>query len=450
MPSASQAQTGNQAQTRTYVFARMPWWRRKNGELSDPLRIALVLTCLLALWNHTPWIDLSDRAILETQTSGTWTTQALFISLALAMGAALWQLGIARLRPLLSWPLLLCAGWLGLTLLTSIEPLLSLRRIILFGIAVMICAGIPVVMRNVRQFAFTLAIAALVILLASYLSVALVPELSIHNDFDLINEPEHAGLWRGIFAHKNEASGAMALLVIVGLFVASAASRVWGVLIVATAAAFMVFANSKSVIALMPFVVFAPYLCLLFKSAFLRAVILVGPIIGLSLFSLGSVFIPAIRDHIAGFLPDTSFTGRTEIWEFAAEHIMKRPIFGWGFGAFWGTERTQFASSDALSWVNKASQAHNTYLDAALIMGLPGLLVTLLAFVVAPLRDLQTIAPGRRMDPATMFFLRLWLMAFAGGSFESVLFNANIAIGCMCMLAVFGLRMRAAYPIAAH
>ncbi len=419
-----------------------------DGELSDPLRIALVLACLLALWNHAPWIDLSDHAILETQTGGTFTTQALFIALALAMGAALWQLGIARLRPLLCWPLMLCGGWLGLTLLTSVEPLVSLRRIILFAIAVMITAGIPVVMRNARQFALTLAIAALLILISSYLSVALVPDLAIHNDYDLINEPEHTGLWRGIFGHKNEAGGAMALLIITGLFVGSAASLFWGLVIVVGASVFLFFTNSKSVLALMPFVVFAPYLCLLFKSAIMRAAILVGPIIGLSLFSLGSVFIPAIRDHIAGFLPDTSFTGRTEIWEFAADHVMKRPIFGWGFGAFWGTERTQFSSSDALSWVNKASQAHNTYLDAALIMGLPGLLITLLAFIVLPLRDLQTIAPGRRMDPATMYFLRLWLMAFAGGSFESVLYNANIAIGCMCMLAVFGLRMRAAYPVA--
>lgn len=440
--------SASDAQTRTYVFASTPWWKRSDGELSDPLRITLVAASLVALWNHNPLVDLSDKAMLEVTNTGSWMTQVVFLTLGGAMAAALWQLGIARLKPLANRPLLLCAGWLGLTLLTSVEPLVSMRRVILFGIAVMLVAGIPVVMRSVRQFAQTLVIASLVILVSSYLAVALVPHLAIHNDFDLIGEPEHNGLWRGIFGHKNEAGGAMALLILTGLFVTASWSRVWGITITVLAAVFLLAANSKSVTVLLPFILFAPSLCQVFTAAWKRALILVGPVAAVSLFTLGSVFFAPIRDGLAGYLPDTSFTGRTEIWEFAADHIMERPVFGWGFGAFWQTERTQFATSDSLSWVNKLSQAHNTFLDTALIMGLPGLLLTLLAVVIGPLRDLQTIAPGRRIDPLTLYFVRLWLLALAGGSFESVLYNANIAIGCMFMLAVFGLRIRADYPVA--
>ncbi|GJE55166.1 MULTISPECIES: O-antigen ligase family protein [Methylobacterium] len=419
---------------------------RARGEVPDALRIALVGACILAFWNHAPLADLSDRDILETSTAGSWTTQVVFLALGFAMAAALRQLGIDKLRPLLTWPLVVLAGWMGLTLLTSVEPLLSIRRFLLFAIVTMLAAGIPVVMRSVRQFALTLAIAALIILAASYLAVAFLPQLAIHSaDFDLINEPEHEGLWRGIFAHKNEAGGAMALMILTGLFVASALSRFWGITIVLLAAVFLAAANSKSVIALLPFIILAPSLCGLVRSRWLRAAILLGPVALVSLFSLGSVFFPPIRDGLHGILPDTSFTGRTEIWEFAASHIAERPVFGWGFGAFWGTERTRFGTSDALSWVTKTSQAHNTYLDVGLIMGLPGLVMTLAAFVVAPLRDLQRIAPAGRIDPATLYFLRLWLLALAGGSFESVLYTPSAAICCMFMLAVFGLRLRASY-----
>ncbi|GEP00313.1 O-antigen ligase family protein [Methylobacterium haplocladii] len=432
--------------SRVRATAERPTSVAARGDVPDVLRIALVGACILAFWNHTPLADLSDRDILETSTAGSWTTQVLFLGLGLAMAAALRRLGIEKLRPLLTWPLIALAGWMALTLLTSVEPLLSIRRIVLFAIVTMLATGIPVVMRSVRQFALTLAIAALIILVSSYLAVAFLPQLAIHSaDFDLINEPEHEGLWRGIFAHKNEAGGAMALMILTGLFVASALSRFWGITIVLLAAVFLAATNSKSVTALLPFIILAPSLCGLVRSRWLRAGILVGPVALVSLLSLGSVFFPPIRDGLSGILPDTSFTGRTEIWEFAAGHIAERPIFGWGFGAFWGTERTRFGTSDAFSWVTKTSQAHNTYLDICLIMGLPGLVMTLAAFVLAPLRDLQRIAPAGRIDPATLYFLRLWLLALAGGSFETVLYTPNAAICCMFMLAVFGLRLRASY-----
>ncbi len=42
---------------------------------------------------------------------------------------------------------------------------------------------------------------------------------------------------------------------------------------------------------------------------------------------------------IGGSLPfDTSFTGRDEVWKFAFASIAQRPIFGWGYLAFWGSD----------------------------------------------------------------------------------------------------------------
>ena len=98
-------------------------------------------------------------------------------------------------------------------------------------------------------------------------------------------------------------------------------------------------------------------------------------------------------------MTDATFTGRNEIWEFAIDNIFVRPFRGWGYGAFWMTERTMYAGSEQLTWVNTANHAHNAYLDTALTMGLPGLALTLLAFMLMPLRDLQAVAGSPRHRP---------------------------------------------------
>ena len=65
------------------------------------------------------------------------------------------------------------------------------------------------------------------------------------------------------------------------------------------------------------------------------------------------------------------------------------------------------------------------------------------------LRDLQRAAPTGAIDPATMLFLRLWMYGLTSASFESTLYSPNAPPWCLFILAVFGLRMRAALkPVA--
>ena len=437
LPVSSAADYAVRAETRSgakYDISR---------DIPDGLRMALGGACLLAFWNHTPLTDLSDPGHLDAWESGNTTTQVLFIGLALAMGWALRRLGIERLRPLLAWPLIACAGWLGATLLTSADPLLSMRRAVLLAIVAMLAAGVLVLMRSVRQFALTMGGAALILVGSSYLAVALVPNLAIHNAFDLLNEPEHNGLWRGIFAHKNEAGGVMAMLVIAGLFAAGAGERILGWTVAIGAGVFLAATMSKTSIMLLPMVLGATSLCRFVTGRLARAAILLGPVLLLSVATLGSAFVPAIQETVGRVLPDTSFTGRTEIWDFAADKIAERPITGWGYGAFWRTERTMYGGAAENSWVNTADHGHNAFLDTALVTGLPGLALTLIAFALMPLRDLNRAAPSTRIDPATMLFLRLWMFGLTAASFESTLYSPNSPPWCLFILAVFGLRLRA-------
>ncbi|TXM66591.1 O-antigen ligase [Methylobacterium sp. WL120] len=413
------------------------------------MRVLLNATVLVVLWNHLWFHDLANRSTLAASEDGSGLTQVIFLGLGAAMAAALWRLGPARLRPLATWPLLLCAGWLGITVLLSIEPSLSIRRAVLMAIALMLSAGVLIVARSPRQFAMTLAGSALVILVASYLAVALVPDLAIHSSFDLNSDPSHPGLWRGIFPHKNEAGAAMVILIICGLYVRETASRFLGWAIVLLAVGFLVASGSKTALLVTPVILAVTALCRVFRGNLARTSLLLGPVVAFSVVSIGSVVVPAIQERLGALMTDATFTGRNEIWEFAIDNIFIRPFRGWGYGAFWMTERTMYAGSEQLTWVNTANHAHNAYLDTALTMGFPGLAFTLVAFMLMPLRDLQATAGGRDLDPTTLLFVRLWFLGLVSASFETVLYNGNNATCCMFMMAVFGLRLRTAYRPAA-
>ena len=105
-------------------------------------------------------------------------------------------------RPILIVTLL----WFALTVVTSWDPSQSARRFAFALITIGIAAMVLLLPKNPRHFSDVMAAVVLIVLIASYLGVLFVPNLTIHQATDMV-EPELAGDWRGIFGHKNEASG---------------------------------------------------------------------------------------------------------------------------------------------------------------------------------------------------------------------------------------------------
>ncbi len=122
---------------------------------------------------------------------------------------------------------------------------------------------------------------------------------------------------------------------------------------------------------------------------------LLGPLALLLVATVGSVLAPAIGAVIAGLASDPTYTGRTEIWAFALDNIAKRPVTGFGYGAFW--ESVFYGGGgDATTWVNRATDSHNGYLNTALETGLPALALTVWWLVLVPLRDLEAHLGSRQ------------------------------------------------------
>ncbi|WP_157085684.1 O-antigen ligase family protein [Methylobacterium sp. Leaf99] len=407
--------------------------------MSDGLRVtAMAVILLVMLVGANPFHDGTAPENAASGAGGNLGNQILFLIMGAVAGAVLFARGRAALRPLASLPILLMLAWLALSTALSIEPLVSARRLVSLVIMTAAAVALLVAARDARQFATVLGATVLGIVGVSYLGLVLAPERAMHTAFDLI-EPEHAGSWRGIYPHKNAAGAAMGAFVFVGLFWAGAGRRGLGFLLAGAAAAFLVFTNAKTSIAITPVVLGLTWLCTWSGATLWRRAVLLIPLALLLALTVGSVLVPGIGALVAGLAGDPTFTGRTEIWEFAADNIAKRPLAGYGYGAFW--ESVFYGGgADAATWVNRATDAHNGYLNTALESGLVGLALTAWWIVWAPVTDLQDRAGGRRLDPLAMLFLRLWLFVILVAVFESVFYQATNGLYFLLVVSVLGLR----------
>jgi O-antigen ligase len=264
-----------------------------------------------------------------------------------------------------------------------------------------------------------------------------VPQLTIHQATDAL-EPELAGDWRGIFGHKNEAAATLVLFVYIGIFVARLRSVGLGAIIIALSLPFLYMTHSKTALAGLPLAWLVSVLMARAQKPSTGIAIALSLLVGLNLVSVGSIYIAPIRAVVDAILPDPTFTGRTDIWKFAVDHVLQRPITGYGFATFWNTEQVVYGMAGA-TWANTASQAHNGYLDLALTIGIPGSVLMTLWLIVLPLFDYYR-APEEPANAALkMLFLRICVFAAIESCFET-LFTQVGTLWLVLITAAFGLR----------
>jgi O-antigen ligase len=249
-----------------------------------------------------------------------------------------------------------------------------------------------------------------------------------------------AGNWRGLFSHKNIAGPMMVIFAFIGIFVAKTRHAVLGWSITIAAGIFLLCTGAKTATALVPLVLLLSWTCLRVRSLALQGVLLLSLLVGLNVFTVGSLYSGVAKSINEYVLPDPTFTGRTDIWQFAIDGIVERPVFGFGMGSFW--QREQTVGGPSLEWEGpeSASHAHNSFLDLALTTGIPGLILGLLWTVALPIRDLHRSIATEADPDLTKLFLRIWLFGLYCCPFESPIFAGNSPIWFSMLSAMFGLR----------
>jgi O-antigen ligase len=350
------------------------------------------------------------------------------------------------LTTLLSPAFVLFGAWLLITVVLSFDPTTSVKRLSLTICVVAVTASMMLLPKSQNELTHWFAIAALALLAICYLGILLAPDLSIHLASDP-QEPGLAGNWRGAFGHKNMAAAVMVMVLFLGVYVVSSGLWISGAAIIALASLFLLYSAGKSSLTLCFAVLLLTSITSFVRSFWLRAIILLTPLLLLNLLSIGAVMFEGLAG-ISKLLPfDSTFTGRTDIWAFALQSLHARLLTGYGFASFWGSSAIQNLP-EGKEWAGFAAHSHNGYLDTALGMGVPGMLLLILVLVILPLRNFQRATEGGNNGPLAMALLRIWLFGLYLSVMESFFLDRSDPIWFTFLLAVFGLHYLARFRAA--
>jgi exopolysaccharide production protein ExoQ len=271
--------------------------------------------------------------------------------------------------------------------------------------------------------------------LASLLVIVVLPQ------YGLMSRGQYGlGAWQGIYGHKNICGEAMGLL-LMPIFFAKIRSRyallfrVFYVVLISiiivmsrTVGAYIICASSVLLIVLMK---------LLAKmrraDAFALSVLLIAVALGGAIMAVD--FVPEVLSLLG---KDPTLTGRTTIWAAVMMSILKKPLIGYGFKAFWQGLNGESANAIlTMKWPG-LSYSENGVLDLWLDLG--GIGVAL--YVCVFLRAVKDAAYCLRRD-ASPFVMWCTLMLFTvvisnveGGT---ILFPSSLAC-ILPIMAYAGLR----------
>ncbi|MFD1330074.1 O-antigen ligase family protein [Mycoplana ramosa] len=410
------------------------------------------LTFLLFAVTGYFWITLSPLPDMSGLTSDTpWggtsnvVNQIVVLAMFGALLAGLWMRGawglLFQQRALLSVLLF----WFLLTAVLGDDPGSALRRVIFAGIVIFCANAVLLLPRNQTQFNVVIAAIVCVVVLLSYFGVAAMPVRAIHQATDGL-ESSLAGDWRGIYSHKNITAAAMAMSVFFGLYLAATGSRRLGWFLAAGALLFVLFSGGKTSTIMVPLTLLVAWLFERCRS--LRVLLVWGTLIAANTILIGA----AVSEQIGGTLEnlgiDATFTDRSSIWRLAISAIADRPLLGYGFQSFWQTDTLFTGQAASETWAVTAANAHNGFVEALINAGVPGLILTLLWLVRAPMRNAAAALEGDNDIHLTRLFLRIWLFGIFLACLESAFYVNTGPIWFTILIGVFGLGLQARSTLA--
>jgi O-antigen ligase len=102
-------------------------------------------------------------------------------------------------------------------------------------------------------------------------------------------------------------------------------------------------------------------------------------------------------DEMLGpFQRKDALTGRVEIWPYLFNYAKDHPFTGSGYGSFWNIGENSPVYQYTKNWVSELGNGHNGYIDLLVQIGVPGLVLAVIATIISPaVRLLSTNVAGR-------------------------------------------------------
>ncbi|ALN74259.1 hypothetical protein M673_16150 [Aureimonas sp. AU20] len=337
------------------------------------------------------------------------------------------------LRP--SWVLLV--AWFAFSAFQTADPPDTLRGVVFATISMIAATGALCLPPDGRSLRIALGVSVLVVLGLSYLGVVVWPSLGRHVG------DVHDGLWRGVYSHKNVAGAAMAVYFFAGIYLFRMGNHAIGALIAVLSALFILRTGSKTSLGLTGIVFAIVMSAHVLRLRAAPVLLSLAALLGGAAFTVGTVIFPWSHDMVQMVAPGTSFTGRLELWRFALDALASHGWTGYGFGAFWTpVNLVQHEVPMEFAWDPRgAVNAHQGYLDLALSIGWPGLVLGLWVLVGAPMRSYLGVGPGRESTRLADFFLMSLLFLLLNALLESFFFERANTLWVMTFFCVAGLNL---------
>ena len=352
-----------------------------------------------------------------------------------------------RISVLFSPWLLLMLACLTLSVLNAGDPSSAMRAAAFTVIGMITMWAVLVLPRDAEAFSTVLATMSLSVLGLSYAGLVVFPDIAIHSAAS--QEPQHAGLWRGLFPHKNMAGPIMACISFAGFYLYRRGWKWVGTGIFITAMIFVTNTGSKTTAGLVPLAILIVALPSLIGMRRVTIILFWAAIVGTALGTVGIVYLDFMKALAAEYFPGLTFSGRTALWQFAGEMLVKQPWTGYGFDSFWGTRLL----SDTVQpfdreWdIRTIVHGHNGYVDIALTMGIPALCIAVMTFIIEPARDYMRVPHKRENIFLADFFMMALLFTTLNAFLESFFFRRADPVWLFVVLSITGLRLVARFPI---
>jgi exopolysaccharide production protein ExoQ len=226
-----------------------------------------------------------------------------------------------------------------------------------------------------------------------------------------LDHDAHEGVWVGVFTQKNVCAREMLFILVCLLPYSPASEAMRWVRRFAILCVLVVILGTQSKTAFVMTALSLAFFPLLRISRRLSAggvlAALTAALVSLAVACV--LVLSAIPRILMLLVKDGTITGRTAIWQAVLEAIMKRPLLGYGFAAFWLSLRGESANIIlALRWAVPA--AHNGFLEIWLQLGVIGLLLYGLGFaqgMISALKNSRQASFERAAWPLSVLLLTI-------------------------------------------
>ncbi len=335
----------------------------------------------------------------ELPTSGSALSRLIWMSL-LVMGVlfTVWRAGLAWLLVRSLNPFFLLLIFLAVySLYWSIEPSLTVRRLVRLATFVFVCSAFVLSAWHARRFQNVVRSVLTLVLFGSIVFVFVSPRLAIEQS----TSAELVGAWHGLATQKN-GLGALACFGVIFWFHAWLTREVkpMSALIGGSIAAIcLVFSRSSTSIGTTVVVMTLLVMLLRMPSPlrWIRPFLVSMMAVLILLYAIAMLkIVPGmsfILDPIVALTgKNLTFSGRTEIWAIIAEHIKLHPLMGTGYQAYWTPQpipgKPSYVFLDRMQGFYPG-ETHNGYLDVINDLGWVGLFCLMAYFFTYIRHSLQ-------------------------------------------------------------